>query len=343
MPDLDPAASRTRPRLGPLYLAVTALAIATLGGCALDSSTRRENEAQRQERLAQQLQDARNFADEGLDAQALAAFNAVLADNPDVTEAHLGIGDIYRQNDDYASAETAYANATVTDPNNLDAHYYLGLMRQLLGKVDQAVTAYLRALLIDPNDFNTRRDLAAAYLQLGEPGQALEHAVRATELDPDSQPAWTNLAAAYALLGDHAAAVDAYRQAAELGPLADQVLLGLADAHIKLGNLARAQNVLESLIRRNPTPTAYERLGYVQFKTRSYAQALRTFRQALRLDPGDTAALNGEGVALMTLYIRDGRIDPRLRDAAIASWRRSIQSNPNQTKIVDLLSRYEGI
>ncbi|MEM0914500.1 MAG: tetratricopeptide repeat protein [Planctomycetota bacterium] len=343
MPDPASAAPRRHTWPGFAHAAWALIAVVALGGCTLNTAARRDAEEQRAQRVAQSLADARAFADQGLDQQALDAFNAVLAENPDVTEAHLGIGDIYRQNDDYESAEIAYADATVTDPNNLDAHYYLGLMRQLLGKVDQAVTSYLRALLIDPDAFTVRRDLAAAYLQLGEPGQALEHAVRATELDPDSQPAWTNLAAAYALLGNHAAAVDAYRQAAELGELADQVLLGLADAHIKLNNLARAQNVLESLIRRSPTPTAYERLGYVQFKTGNYAQALRTFRQALRLNPNDTAALNGEGVALMTLYIRDGRIDPRLRDAAIASWRRSIQVKPSQIKIVDLLARYESI
>jgi len=338
-----PAFVDTRPtplaRLLPACLLGLALALST--GCAVDSASSRNNA--RDQRVAQNLDDARNALAAGLDDQALAAFNAVLEENPDVTEAHLGVGDIYRQRNDYAAAETAYATATETDPNNLDAHYYLGLMRQLLGKVEQAVTAYLQALLIEPDDFNTRRDLAAAYLQLGEPGQALEHAVRATELDPDSQPAWTNLAAAHALLGDHANAVDAYRQAAELGELADQVLLGLADAHIKLGNFPRAQNVLESLIRRNPSATAFERLGYTQFKTRQYDQALRTFRRALDLNPRDTAALNGEGVALMTLYIRNGRIDPRLRDAAIASWRRSINIRPSQSKIVDLLARYERI
>jgi tetratricopeptide (TPR) repeat protein len=329
----------TPPRLPAILLGLACL-LAT--GCAVNDAAQGPDDDPARS-LATQLAEARDARDAGLDDQALAAFNAVLQDNPNVTEAHLGVGDIYRERNDYQAAEAAYANATRTDPNNLAAHYYLGLMRQLLGKVEQAVTAYLNALLIDPDDVDTRRDLAAAYLQLGEPGQALEHAVRATQLDPDSQPAWTNLAAAHALLDDHAAAVDAYRQAAELGRLADQVLLGLADAHIKLGNFPRARNVLESLIRRSPTATAYERLGYTQFKTRDYDQALRTFRRALAIDPNDVAALNGEGVALMTLYIRGGRLDPRLRDAALASWRRSLGVRSNQTRIVDLLARYESI
>ncbi|MEM6334364.1 MAG: tetratricopeptide repeat protein [Planctomycetota bacterium] len=336
MPTARPHRSRAFPV--PLYALALAALLAT--GCATNPNAT-QDEANLA--VAQQLADARQAAELGLDDQALAAFNAVLRDNPSVTEAHLGVGDIYRKQNDFASAESAYEAATQTDPDNLDAHYYLGLMRQLLGRVNDAVTSYLRALLIDPDNFDVRRDLAAAYLQLGEPGQALEHAQRATQLNPDSQPAWTNLAAAHALLGQHDAAVDAYRQAAELGDLADQVLLGLADAHIKLGNFARAQNTLESLIRRSPSATAHERLGYTFFKTRNYSAALRSFRRALRLDPNDVAALKGEGVALMTLYVRGGRIDPRLRDAAIASWRKSIATRPSQSKIVDLLARYETL
>ncbi len=299
--------------------------------------------AARDERAQQQLVKAEVFLNEGLTDSALAAFGLALEENPKLTQAHLGMGDIYRERGDYQLASNAYERAIESDPNNFEATYSLGLMRQLMGNVREAIRIYLRALTIDPESFDANRDLAAAYLQVGSPGEALPYAKRAARLDPDSQAAWTNLAACYSLLGDYQEAVDAYRQAAEQGEMPEQVLLGLADAHIKLDNYARATNVLESLIRRSPSATAYERLAYTQFKTRDFEDSLKNFRMALSLDPNDTAALNGVGVSLMTLYVLGDRIDPRLRDQAIDAWRRSIKIRSNQPRIIDLLSRYNRI
>ena len=320
--------------------ALTLMGATALTGCVANGPTR---DSARQRKAAQHVLSAQTFLDEGLTDSALAAFGLALEENPTLTDAHLGMGDIYRERNDYALAAAAYERAVALDPNNFDAQYYLGLMRQLMGNVRGAIQTYLHALAIDPNNFDANRDLAAAYLQLGSPGEALPYAKRATRLNPDSQAAWTNLAACHSLMGQYQEAVDAYRQAAEQGDMPQQVLLGLADAHIKLGNYTRATNVLASLIRRAPSSTAYERLGYTQFKTRDFDQALKNFRKALSLNPEDTAALNGVGVSLMTLYVLGDRIDPRLRDQSIDAWRRSVRLRPNQPRIIDLLSRYNRI
>jgi tetratricopeptide (TPR) repeat protein len=285
------------------------------------------------------------YLDRGLTDAALAAFGLALEENPDVTQAHLGMGHIYRGRGQYPMAERAYQRAVDTDPNNFDAHYYLALMKQLMGNVREAIAVYLQALAIRPDDFQANRDLAAAYLQTGRPGQALPYAKKATEMG-DSAEAWSNLAAAHSLMGQYDEAVQAYRQALEEmdpGAASEPVLLGLADANIKLNRHERAINVLEQLTARSPSSTAYERTGFALFKLGRYDEALGKFRQALSLDPSDTSALNGVGVALMTQYIQGGRNDARLRDQAIDAWRRSVQIRPDQPRIVDLLARYQRL
>lgn len=323
---------RTRSRVVVMVLA--AGLCVSVWGCGPSRQARREAMAR------EHLESAQQYMEQGLVDSALSAFGMALEENPRLVEAQLGIGEIYREMGDYNRAKDAYEGAVATDPNNFDANYYLALMRQYLGEVDDAINAYLRALAIEPQSFDANRDLASAYLQAGKLAEALPYAVRATRLNPDSQEAWTNLAATYSLLRRYNDAVDAYRQAAELGELKDPVLLGLADSHIRLGNYDRSINVLESLLTRSPSSTAYERLGYAQFKLRDFDLALKNFRRALALDDEDTAALNGVGACLMTEYINGGRVERIYRDQAIAVWRRSVRLRPEQPRIVDLLSRY---
>jgi tetratricopeptide (TPR) repeat protein len=321
-----------------ISLTVVALATAALvAGCALNpqNSSRHRADAH--------LDSAASYEDIGLLDAALAEFGLALEVNPNIADAHMGMGGIYQKRGDYEMASRAYERATIVAPNKFDAHYSLGLMKQLLGRIQEALRAYKTAWRLNPDDFKVNRELGSAYLQMGRPGEALTFVQIATKLDPESQAAWCNLAATYNLLGRYGEAVDTYRQAAELGDLADPVLLGLADAHIHLNNFQQAVNVLEALIRRSPSVTAYERLGYVRFKMRSFKPALFQYRKAIALAPNDTATLNGLGACLLTLYIQDGRSNTDIRDEALNSWRKSIRINKQQPRIIDLLARFSRI
>lgn len=291
----------------------------------------------------QYVEQGRDALEKGLTESALQAFTLAIEENPRLTEAHMGVGDVHRQRGDYESASEAYEEATRLQPESFDAHYYLGLMQQLLGRVSEAVRSYLKALTIDADNFDANKNLASAYLQLGRPSDALPYAERAVYLNPQSQVAWANLAATQSLLNQYDKAVDSYRQATELGEYAEPVLLGLADAHIRLGNYERAMITLESLIRAQGSATAYERLGYAQFKLRRFTESLASFRSAVEMDPDDPASLNGLGVCLMTLYIQGGRTDATQRDDALDAWRKSLQLKADQPRILDLLSRYQRL
>jgi tetratricopeptide (TPR) repeat protein len=287
------------------------------------------------------VDQAQQYLKEGLTDSALASFGLALEENPKLVDAHVGMGHIYRERGDYALARRSYENAADIDANHFEANYHLALMHQLLGNLPDAVGTYLRALTINPDDFKANQNLAAAYLQMGKPAAALPYARRATELNPDEQSAWANLATAYRLVGNHAMAVRAYREAAELGEVGEPILIGLASSHVRLGNHQRAINVLQALIRREPSAVAYERLGYAQFRQRRFDDALASFRAALSLDPDDTAALNGLGVCLMTLYLQGERQTRSQHEQAIEAWRRSLVIRPEQSRIIDLIHRYQ--
>ena len=277
---------------------------------------------------------------EGFLAQALNLFTEAAKENPRLTEAHLNIGTIFRERALYDQADQAYRKAVISDPNNFDARYLLGLTNHLKGDLPQAISSYKRALIIDRNSFVANRDMGAAVLQSGRPGEAIEFAKRAVELSPESQASWANLAAAYSLTGDFENAVAAYRQTLALGEPAIPVLLGLADAHLSLGNFQRAENVLRAIERDTGSPIARERLGLALFRQSQFEEASLAYRSVLTDNPGDTASLNGLGISLMAIYLRDGEEDDRLRVEALSLWRRSLSLRPEQGPVIDLISRY---
>ena len=290
---------------------------------------------------AQSLSDqGKEFKKQGFTAQALNAFTEAIEENPKLTEAHLSIGDIFREQAAYEKADAAYRKAVVSDPNNFDARYLLGLTNHLSGDLQRAISSYKRALMINKDSYEANREMGSAIMQSGKPTEAIAFTKRAVELNPESQAGWANLAAAYSLTGDYENAVDAYRQTLALGDAAIPVLLGLANAHIQLGNFQRAENVLNAIEREGGNPIARERMGLVLFKQSKFLSASEAYRKVLADQPNDTASLNGLGISLMAIYLRGGEEDDKLRVEALALWRRSISLNPEQGKIIDLLSRY---
>lgn len=324
-----------------LFLTVLLLLPAMLlPGC----EARRQADAQ--DRIEEYMERAEAYREEGLEDSAFAMFGQALLENPRIASAHIGIGDIYKERGDYDKASVRFELAAAIEPTNYHAHYNLGVCKQVLGDVPYAIKAYKRAIDLLPDSGEANRDLASAYLQQGKAGLALSYAKRAAELEGESFGAWANLGFIYARLDRYAEALDAFRSASELADEDDDlepVLIGLADAHIRLGNYIRATNTLNTLILNTPSSTAHERMGVCLFKQRKYEDALRQFKKAVELDGEDTAALNGLGVAYMTLYIEGKRDNAYQRDQAMKAWSKSLDLKPNQPAITALVARYSDI
>lgn len=280
------------------------------------------------------------LATQGFDQIALMEFERAIAINPTLTPAYIGMADIHKKMGNLTEAAAGYTRAAQLEPGNFRAHYGQGLMLQLLGRVTDAVRSYLRALSISPNDFDANLNLATAYLQLGEASAALPYAQRAVRITGSSGPARVNLGAIYAALGEDEKAVTEYQQAAELMELTPELLLNLADSLGKTGKYAEMQNVLEQLVKQRATAPAYERLATALFRQGKFDESLATFRKALELDANYYPALNGVAVNLLNKYIASDRQDTASQREAIEALRKSLQVEPKQPAVIDLLSRY---
>lgn len=289
------------------------------------------------------LKRAMQARDLGRLDEALAAFEKALETNPNLVEAHIGVGDIYHIKGDYNEAAKRYDRARQIEPRNFTANYKLGLMYHLLDRLADAVNAYLSALSIDPNNYEANLNLATAYLQLNQPSLGLPYAQRAVEINRKSMVAWANLAAIQSALGQYDPAIDSYRAAMEWGELEPQIALGLVDAFVKTSRFQQAINTLKALNARAPSAMGYERLGYIHFKLGQYDESLAAYETAHRLDPSDPASLNGIGVNYMTRYLQGEREDKTLKRQAMDAWQRSVRVKPDQQRIIDLIARYSDL
>jgi len=271
---------------------------------------------------------------------ALSLFQDILAENPTVTSAYLGVGDIYIIKQDYEKAEPAYGRAARLEPRNYDAQYGHGLALQMLERFVEAIRAYHRALTIRPESFNANLNIATTYLQMGEPESAIVFAEKAVEQNPQDGPARVNLGAAYERVGRNADAVVQYEAAIELMEPSPQVMMNLINVLSKDQRYNEAVNTAEFLVKIEPSAQAYERLGWGYFKLGDFSKSIDAYRKAVDLDAQHWPALNGVGVNAINTWLVSKKRDEVSRREAATSLRRSLQINPDQPKVVTLLSNY---
>ena len=276
-------------RFNRLAAALCIAAMLAQGGCKSSESTRADGSKPRKlsssEKQQQKLTDAEAAMDSGDYNVALSLFQEILATNPTVTTAYLGIGDIYMIRRDYDKAEPAYSRAAKLEPRNFDAQYGHGLALQMLERFVDAVKAFHRALTIDPENFKANLALATTYLQMNEARNAITFAEKAVELDPGNGSARVNLGAAYEKVGRDRDAIDQYLAARELVEDTPPLMLNLINVLAREKRYQEAANTAENLVKVSPSANAYERLGWCYFRLSDFNKSMAAYKEAVEIDP----------------------------------------------------------
>ncbi len=271
---------------------------------------------------------------------AMAVFRQILARNPTIATAYIGIGEIYMIQQDYEAAEPVLARAARLEPRNFDAQYGHGRALQMLDRFIEAVRAYHRALTIRPDSLDANQRIATTYIQMGVPSSALVFAEKAVEIDPASGPARVNLAAIYQDVGRTADAIRQYEAAVELMEPTPPLLLSLIKALAHEKRYVDAKNTAEYLVKLDPSARAWERLGWCAFRLGEYQQSIESYRESVQVDPDYWPALNGIGCNALNTWLLSGKADGPAFQEARQALRRSLRANPDQPKVISLLSQY---
>jgi tetratricopeptide (TPR) repeat protein len=318
--------------------------LALVCGCQFNKTDRTARTAKVRAATAGQLQrvsDANALKSAGDYDTALAMFQDILAENPTVTTAYLGIGDIYIIKRDYEKAEPAYGRAARLEPRNFDAQYGHGLALQMLNRFIEAVRAYHRALTIDPDSVKANLNIAVTYLQMNEARSAVTFAERAVELEPGNGSARINLGAAYEKVGDNAKAIEQYLAAMELVEHTPPLMMNLINALAAEKRYQEAVNTAENLVKIDQTANAYERLGWCYFRLSEFEKSLAAYQQAVSIDPDHWQSHNGIGVNMLNKWLLSKKQDRDAMKAARDAFRKSLRINPDQQKLITLMSTYQ--
>lgn len=116
-------------------------------------------------------------------AQAVAAYQRVLELDPQHAAAHINLGTLYYNRQDYRSAEEHYRRALEIDPRYSLAHFDLGNVLDETGRVAEAIQTYLTAIQLAPSYADAHYNLALAYEKAKEPRKALRHWQAYVKLD----------------------------------------------------------------------------------------------------------------------------------------------------------------
>src|SRR5262245_49137492 len=292
------------------------------------------------EQQQQLLDEAKTAKDAGNYDTALAMFQEILAENPTIATAHLGIGDIYIVKKDYEKAEPHFSLAAKLEPRNFDAQYGHGLALQMLNRLVEAVRAYHRALTIDPDSIKANLNLAITYLQMNEAQSAVTFAEKAVSIDPANGPARINLGAAYEKVGRNKDAIDQYTAAMELVEDTPQLMLNLINVLAAEKRYQEAANTAENLVKIEPSANAYERLGWCYFRLSKFDKSIEAYREAVKIDHNHWQSYNGIGVNAINTWLLSKKQDKNAAKEAQDAFRRSLRINPQQDKLITLMSNY---
>lgn len=291
------------------------------------------------------------LADQGNTDAALKELAKAVRVCPKLAIAHAAMGDIHRKRGDFELARGNYENACKADPYSFRPHYNLGVTYQMLSqaakafaKVEQylrqAVRVYLRAVAIEPDDFEANLNLSACYFQLGQYDMAEYFCLAAIKINSRSPQARSNLGVIYDSQDRLYDAIREYKASLELEINQPKLLLNLGSTYMRQDRYKTAIATFKIAAKQDPNlAAAYEQMGACFFHLRYFEKALEVYEKATAVDGSSATAYRGMGAAMMGQYVLDhNKVD--LRDKALAAWHRSLELEPNQKDLIELLEKY---
>jgi tetratricopeptide (TPR) repeat protein len=106
---------------------------------------------------------------------AMAAYQKVLEFDPTHAAAHINLGTLHYNRQDFTLAEKHYRAALEADPRYALAYFDLGNVLDETGRVQEAIKTYKMAIQLAPTYADAHYNLALAFEKTREPRKALKH------------------------------------------------------------------------------------------------------------------------------------------------------------------------
>ncbi len=247
--------------------------------------------------FAEHMRQGDTYFEQGAYTQALEAYNAAIALDPEQPEAYNSRGSTSMHLGQYEQAIADYSQAIALDATYVDAYYNRGLAYSETGAYDQAIADYSQAITLAPNDplfFNAR---GIAYDAKGAYQRAIDDYTQALTLDPAYAFAYYNRALAYDSQGAYDRAIEDYTQFLAIEPEDSLAYYNRALAYHQKGAYEQAiEDYTQAIVLEAGEPVFYLDRGNAYFDKQAYEQALEDYSQAIALDASYAEAYYNRGL-----------------------------------------------
>ena len=117
-------------------------------------------------------------------------------------------------------------------------------------------------------------------------------------------------------------------------------MMNLGATYMRQGRHMVALRTYEQAAAQMPdSALPWQQIALCHFHLKDYEEALSAYQRAIERDPMNAASHRGMGVVYMTRYVVD-RSRGDLRDRSLAAWHRSLELDPRQQDLVELVRKY---
>jgi len=168
--------------------------------------------------IAADINAATALSREGHEDEAIAAYEAILAQAPNIPLVHYRMAESQKKKGDAAAAGAGYRRSIELDPKFVDGYVGLATVLAESGKGDEAVAAIRSGVAEDETSGRLRYALGVLEMHAGHNREAREALLKAAELDPENFETQYHLGTLALNMGDTAEAVSRFRQFIEAAP-----------------------------------------------------------------------------------------------------------------------------
>lgn len=155
---------------------------------------------------------------------AIASFQAGIILDPENSEIHLSLGDVYMADGDLDAAIKSYCESITINSEDYRAYSKAGIALWEKDYLEEAIVAYHRAIDLNPEYDIALNNLGVIYLDgIGTPEEGLKYIQQAIECNPNYTLAYFNAGRAAQAMGEGNEAASYYQMALDLNRLTEEL------------------------------------------------------------------------------------------------------------------------
>ena len=254
--------------------------------------------------------------------EAIARVQRVLADDPEVVEAYVMLGNLHTKAQRTDQAIAAYQQALTLDERNENAAFALALAYKQAGRGEAAEAGFERVLQMNPRTTKAQWQLAEIWMARGDFARAERALTTALTFDVDRPAFLMKLGESQIQLSKFDDAERNLREALRLKPDLPTANYDLGVLYEGRGDLARAADAYEAELKVSPrTYQAHFNLAKILSRAGRVNDAVHHFRSAVEANPSFAAGY---------LYLAKALLDAGdLRDSEAAALK-GLSSSPER-------------